>query len=257
MKEMTLWFVSIGLADEKDMSIRALEIAKRAHVVFWENYTQPLETTKKKLETIIGKEVVPLTRKDIEEGYGEILSLAKDKEVALLVGGDAFCATTHTTLRLEALRRGIETKVVHSSSIFSAIGETGLHIYKFGAVATIPFPERTGGKLPKSVYEVALKNFKNGFHTLFLLDIDLETNRFLSVKDAFKILKELEKSERNGLFNNDTKWVVVSRLGFKDQIIAYGTIGKLVRLEFKPPSSIILPAKLHFTEEEYLKYFEV
>jgi diphthine methyl ester synthase len=56
-----------------------------------------------------------------------------------LVVGDAFCATTHSDLFLRAINLGIlfsyigiEVKVIHNASIVSAVGCTGLQVYRFG-----------------------------------------------------------------------------------------------------------------------------
>ena len=255
---MALYFISLGLFDERDISLKGLEVAKSCDLLFWEPYTQPLETTKEKLEKLIGKEITVLTRKDVEENYkATLLEPAKTKKVGLLIGGDVFCATTHAMLRLEAMKQGIETKVIHASSVFSAVAETGLHIYKFGATATIPMPERTGGALPESVYGTIKKNLDNGYHTLLLLDIDVENNKFLSVKEALKTLLKLEENKKQGLFNENTKVIVASKLGSENTRIVYGTIKKLLTLDFEIPCVVVVPSKLHFTEEEYLKFFEV
>ena len=39
---MTLYFIGIGLCDEKDISVKGLEIVKKADVVYLENYTSVL-----------------------------------------------------------------------------------------------------------------------------------------------------------------------------------------------------------------------
>ncbi|MCD6402845.1 MAG: diphthine synthase, partial [Candidatus Aenigmarchaeota archaeon] len=183
---MGLYFISIGLYDEKDLSLRAVEVARNCDVLFTELYTQPLNTTVKQLEKIIGKKITELSRKDVEEGFQKIIQLAKEKNVGLLVGGDAFCATTHALLRVEAVKAGVETKVVHGSSIFSAISECGLHVYKFGKTVTFPLPEKVS--MPVSVYETVKMNLANGLHTLILLDLDKEKNSFLKPGEALSRL---------------------------------------------------------------------
>ncbi len=64
------------------------------------------------------------------------------EEVGVLIGGDCLSATTHVSLLLEATEQGVETRIIHGSSIFSAVAETGLSLYKFGRTVTMPFPEK-------------------------------------------------------------------------------------------------------------------
>ena len=48
--------------------------------------------------------------------------------------------------------------------------------------------------------------------------------------------------------------IVASRIGFKDQKIISGKISSLRKIDFgKPPHTIIIPGRLHFTESDALK----
>ena len=50
----------------------------------------------------------------------------------------------------------------------------------------------------------------------------------------------------------------MARAGRDDVFIAYGNIEKLLKMDFGSlPHSLVLPAKLEFHEEEYLRIFEV
>lgn len=49
-----------------------------------------------------------------------------------MVVGDAFCATTHSDLFLRASKLGIKVEVIHNASIISAVGCSGLQVYRFG-----------------------------------------------------------------------------------------------------------------------------
>lgn len=66
--------------------------------------------------------------------------IAKDPShnYAFLVVGDAFCATTHSDLFLRAVKLGIDVKVIHNASIVSAVGCSGLQVYRFGEVVSVP-----------------------------------------------------------------------------------------------------------------------
>lgn len=251
-----LYFISIGLRDERDISIKALEAARNCDLLFAEFYTTKLNTTKAKLENLIGKPIRILTREEVEEKYQEIiLNEAKIKKVGLLVGGDVFTATTHVALKLEAIKQGVMTKIIHGSSIISAIAETGLHLQRFGASATVPFPEKTKGKSPESVYEVIRLNKKSGMHTLLLLDI--ADGKCMQAKEAMKVLLNIEKKRKEGIFTESTEAVVFARAGSDNPLIAYGRVSELMKKDFrKPPMVLILPGILHFTEKEYLDLFK-
>ena len=256
MQSSCLYLISIGISDEKDMSIKALEIAKSCDLLYAEFYTTKLNTTKENLERLIGKPVKVLSREDVEDRYQEIiLNEAKMKKVGLLVGGDVFVATTHNALRLEAIKNKIPTKVIHGSSIISALGETGLHLQKFGPFVTIPFPEKTKGKLPQSVYDIIRANLERNLHTLCLLDVISEEKRYLNVNEALSVLLKLEEENGKDVITKDSK-VVVFSAGKASKIFS-GAVKKVLKKAFELPSVIIIPAKLHFTEKEYLELYEV
>lgn len=249
---MSLYFISIGLNDERDLSIKAIEAARECDVLFVEFYTHKLNTTKEKLEELIGKEIKILTRREVESDM--LIKEARDKKVGLLVGGDVFCATTHLALKCEAEKNGIDTKVVHGSSIFSAVAETGLHIYKFGQAVTIPFLDKLKHELPVSVYEKVEANKKMGLHTLLLLDIDDEEKRYMSIHEACEILLKLEDRMKKKIFTKDTEIIIFARAGSDDSKIFYGKIEQAMTTSFgSPPFCIILPGSLHFTEKECLE----
>lgn len=60
------------------------------------------------------------------------MSRAKDDDVALLVVGDPFGATTHSDMVVRARQMGIRVDVVHNASIMNAVGCCGLQLYRFG-----------------------------------------------------------------------------------------------------------------------------
>lgn len=237
-----LVLISLGLWDEKDLSLRGFEEAKSCDLLYLESYTSKLGTGKQELEKLLGKTITLLSRKQVEENFESLLEQAKEQKVGILVGGDALVATTHSSLLLEAAKRKIPTRIVHSSSILSAVGETGLHLQKFGPWITIPLPERTSD--PSSVFEVLKENERRGLHTLCLLDLDTEKRKFVSVEEALAFLSRVEDSKR--------KVVVISKLGSSEQKILYGTLEELGREKFDLPACLILPGRLHFAEEEFL-----
>jgi diphthine synthase len=254
---MALYFIGIGLYDEKDMSLKGVEVAKNCDVLFLELYTHEMNTSRKKLEKLIGRKIIELTRKQVEEESEIILEPSKTKKVGLLVGGDPFSATTHMALRHKAMEMGIKTKVIHGSSIFSAIGEVGLHMYKFGSTITIPYPERVGNKLPFSAYDRLKSNKEMGLHTLMLLDIDRKRKRVMTANEGMKIFLEMENQRRESVFSQHTDVIVFARANSEEALIVYGKVIELIDKDFgKPPMVIIVPGSLHFTEKDYLEMFK-
>jgi len=244
-----LKFIGLGIYDEKDMSLRGLEEAKKCDALYADGYTSIIPD-KKKLEALIGKEVKVLKRQEIEET--DILLDAK-KDIGFLVGGDPFCATTHIELYMRAAKKGIKTKVIHSSSIFSAIAETGLQIYKFGKTASVARPEKNFE--PESAYDVIAENKARGLHTLVLLDIKSEENYFMGAGEAIKILLSIEKKRGGKAVTKDTEVLAIASLGGAS-IKKYATAGALMEAKIGPkPHALIIPGTLHFLEKDALELF--
>ncbi len=246
-----LTIVGLGLWDERDLTLRAIDAAKQADKAYIELYTSKWHGAEK-IKEIIGKDAVELKREDLEQNASKLVGEAKEKDVVLFVPGDPLVATTHLTILEAAKKAGVKTRVIHNSSIISAIAETGLHIYKFGSTATVPFPEKTKGKLPESVYDVLKLNKRAGLHTLLLLDITPE--RCMLPREAMQQLLAMEEQRKEGIFTNQTAVVIFARAGSEDSEIVYGKVNELLEKDFgKPPMVIIVPGILHFTEKDYLK----
>jgi diphthine synthase len=230
-----------------------MEEAKKADRVYIELYTSRWHGDIKNLEKIIDKKIEILTRKDLEENSEKIIEQAKNQSVAILIQGDALVQTTHTSLIQEAKKLGIETRIIHNTSIISAIGETGLHPQKFGPYVTIPFPEKTKNKMPESIYETIKMNKSRGLHTLCLLDVVAEENKYMSVNEAMKILLTIEGKRKEGVFTKDTEVVVFARAGSDKKKIICGKVENLLEKDFgEPPVVLIITGILHFTEKETL-----
>jgi len=240
-----LYLIGLGLYDEKDLSLKGLEALKASDMVYAELYTSFFGGNLDNLEEVIGKKITILSRADVEEHPNEnILKDAKDITVSFLVCGDPLVATTHADLIIRARKLGVETKIIHSSSVYSAIGETGLQLYKFGKTTTLAYPEQ--GYKPTSPYDVIAENRERGLHTLVLLDVKAEEDRYMTVSEGVKLLLE------NGIAYPDTLLVGCARLG-ADSKIVYAPAEKLVETDFGgPPHVILMPGKLHFMEEEML-----
>jgi len=248
-----LTLIGLGLFDERDLTLRGIEEAKKADKVYIELYTSVWHGDIKNIEKNIGTKIEVLKRKDLEEGASKILEEAKDKKIVIFVQGDPLIQTTHSSLISEAKKKGIKTKIIHNSSIVSAIAETGLHPQKFGPYVTVPFPEKTKGKLPESVYEVIKMNKERGLHTLCLLDVDADQNKFMTAEYAMKILLEIENKRKEEVFTKETDAIVFARAGSDNSKIYFNKVKKLVSKDFgEPPMVLMVPGILHFTEKEYL-----
>ena len=69
----TLYFIGLGLSDEKDITVKGLEIVKKSEKVFLERYTSILNIDVKKLEEFYGREVIIAFRETVEIEMNEIL----------------------------------------------------------------------------------------------------------------------------------------------------------------------------------------
>jgi diphthine synthase len=238
-----LYLIGLGLNDETDITLKAVDIAKKCEC-YAEVYTSMWQGSVKNLEEIIGKKVKVLKRKDMEENSEALIREAKKKDIAVFVPGDPLSATTHIDIVYQARGRKIPVKVIHNASIVSAVGEVGLQLYKFGKIATIPL----SGKL-ENVKKTIKGNKKLGLHTLLLLDIDREVNINMLVPDALKMLLKAK------LIKHYDNVVVFSRAG-GDSEIYYDTVKNLIAKQIVVPAVIIIPGKMHFREKDYLELFQ-
>jgi len=238
-----LYLIGLGLNDEKDLTLKAIEIAKNCEC-YCELYTSIWSGSLEGLKKLIGKEVKLLKRKDLEEEQEIFLEKAKKNDIALFVPGDPLAATTHIDLVYEAKRSKIPVKIIHNASIFSAIGETGLQIYKFGKTATVPM----SGKL-ENVKSTVKNNKKLGLHTLLLLDIDRENNIDMTVTEALKMLLKAK------IVKDYDEIVVFSKAGENSKIY-YNIAKEFLNKNIDLPTILIIPGKLHFKEKDFLELFQ-
>ncbi|MCD4740814.1 diphthine synthase [archaeon] len=240
-----LYLIGMGLWDENDLTLKGLEIARKCERVYLETYTDFLGgLSKDNLEEMLEKEVRPLSREQVEENPFFVPE-AIGWDIALLVGGDPLVATTHSDLLLRCKESGVKYKIIHNASIYSAIAETGLQIYKFGKTATVVFWE--GNYKPKSFYDVVLENKKRKLHTLLLLDI--RPGKLMTPNEAIEILSEInEKFKKQEI-------VILSRAGSDAPGIAYGQAEVLEKGDYgKGPHVLIIPGSLHPLEKEMLEF---
>jgi diphthine synthase len=239
-----LYLIGLGIWDEKDLSLKGVEACRRSSQVYAELYTARWGGSLKNLEKLIGKKIKLLERSDLEENSSQLVQKAKSRDIAVLFPGDPLSATTHLSLISEAKESKISVKIIHSSSIFTAVAECGLSLYNFGKAVSIPIPQKNFQ--PSSFADSILENRKSGLHTLILLDISMP------VAQGVDILLGLEKSSKKKIIS-DQKAVAISRLGSDKQKIIYRSAGELLTTGLDPPAVLIIPGKMHFTEKEFLE----
>ncbi len=247
-----LYLVGLGLGDAMDVSLKGLELIKRADTVFLEDYTSILtDCSLDDLEVLYGSKVEALDRVAVEDG-AVILDAAGKGVCAFLVVGDPLCATTHTDLMLRARELRLEVHIIHGASILTAAPSLlGLQHYKFGRTTTLAYPE--GDYFPTSPYDVIADNLERGLHTMVLLDIQTDRSRYMSAKEGLNLLLEMESRVGKGSLDPDTLVCVVARAGSAEPFVRCDTLGALKHMEMcGPPHTLIIPGKLHFLEAEAL-----
>lgn len=274
-----LYFVGLGLGDEKDITLRGLEAVKRCSHVYLESYTSLLGVDKAALERLYERPVQVAEREFVEERAEEMLDQAApaDAHVAFLVVGDPYGATTHTDLWLRAVERGIPVEVIHNASIMNAVAACGLQLYRFGEAVSLCFWTDTWR--PDSYWAKIARNRAAGLHTLCLLDIKVrepsveslargrrvyEPPRFMSVAQAATQLLDIVagRGGSGGVTDTagvgpDTRCVGLARVGQTDQVVVYGQLADLANADVGPPlHSLVVPAAdLHFHEQAVVDHY--
>lgn len=256
MKRLSM--IGLGISDERSIPLIGLDRLKEADAIFAEFYTSILAPgSLKRLEVLCGKDIHIIDRESVEEEESVIGSLELNDRVCFVTAGDPLTATTHQELRFDAIDRGFDVEIINSASIFnSAAGLAGLHHYKFGRTTTVAYPE--GDYFPTSPLDVMIENLERGLHSLVLLDIRADEKRYMSGSEGCSfILEMVSRSDRDDI-GSDTSIIAVIRAGRPDWKVIYGRIGDLTEIDMgSPPHCLILPGKLHFTEEEALNRFHI
>ncbi len=239
-----LYLIGLGLELE-GISKKGLEVAKRCKRVYLEKYTVDFPYSLKDIEEIIGKKVIPAERIFVESM--EIIDEAKKMDIALLIYGSPLTATTHISLLQEAKRCRVKIEVIYCASIIDAVAQTGLQLYKFGKITSMPRWDIVKNFTPDSFIQVIKENLSINAHTLILIDIGMHFD---------EALRQLTVSaEKNDLLLD--KIVVCQSLGTKKKKITYKNIHEFNDENVRKPYCIIIPSKLHFLEKEILEEFYV
>lgn len=248
-----LILVGSGLSADL-ITLRGLKKISDADLVYVDSYTSvSLGGSSELIESLTGKDLVPLGRGDLEERYFETLlkPALEGLKVVLVVPGNPLDATTHTALLIEAWRRGIDFEVVPAPGIIpNAVTMSGLMLYKIGKVATITRPRSdTPTEYP---YDVLKDNDSRNLHTPFLTEIDLEKGVVMQIREAIEILYAIENMRGEGVVRDSRMAVAVSGLSGGTQRICFKTFKELrVLPDHEGPHTLVVTSpKMHFIEEE-------
>ncbi|CAI5759741.1 unnamed protein product [Candida verbasci] len=266
-----LYLIGLGLSHETDITVRGLETIRKCKRVYLEAYTSILmAANQESLQKFYQKDIILAERELVETGADSILVNADTDDIAFLVVGDPFGATTHTDLVIRARELGIKVETIHNASIMNAVGACGLQLYNFGQTISLVF--FTDSWKPDSFYDKIHGNRKAGLHTLILLDIKVkeqgienmargrliyEPPRYMNIATACQQLIEIEETRKEKAYTENTPCVAISRLGSPTQTFRAGTLKELSEYDSGEPlhSLVMLGRQVHDLELEYLYAF--
>jgi diphthine synthase len=235
-----LYLIGLGLNSRgiSKEGMLALEGCKKVYV---EGYTVDFPYNIEE-ELKLGKNVEVLDRSKVESNF--LIKEARSRKVALLIYGCPLFATTHMSLILDAHAQKVRTKVIYSTSVFDGLAETGLQLYKFGKIASMP--TWSGDYEPDSFMDIVKENQSIKAHSLILIDIGLVFK---------KALVQLEMAAQKKGFNLK-EMMVCSKIGTDEKQIFYGTTEYLRKKNIESPFCFIIPSELHFLEREVIEEFK-
>ena len=235
-----LYIIGLGL-NPQGISLEGISALKKCRKIYLENYTVEFPYSVSELEKILKRKIIEADRNIVESEM--LVKEARQQNICLLVYGSPLFATTHMSLIEDCKKNKIKIRIIYSSSVFDALGETGLQLYKFGKISSMPKWQKNF--TPVSFLESVSLNRKIDAHTLILVDVGL---KFEEAVNEMKIA-----SKETGI--KIDKIVVCSKMGFSGKIY-YGSLKKLRNKKVPAPFCFIIPGKMHFIEEESLKRFE-
>ena len=272
---MPLFLIGIGLGNEKDVTVRGLELIQSSDAVYLESYTAIMcdAGCQDRMRALYKKDFIVADRSLVEDA-SVLLSDAKTKRVSLLVVGDPFAATTHSDLFIRCKSEGITLEVVHNASVLTAVGFSGLQLYRFGHTVTLCFWTDTWR--PDSWYPSFLANKERGLHTLVLLDIKVkevsddnlargrtnvfEPPRFMTAVQAAEQILAVAANRKCSVISGDTVVVAMARLGCADQVVFPTTLAMLRDSDPSvmglPLHCVVVPGDIHECEAEHLATFK-
>jgi diphthine synthase len=228
---MVFYLIGLGL-NERGISIHGKSLIRNCKEIYLENYTVYFPYKKKDLEKQLKVKLKDASRELVESE--KLIELAKKNDVCLLIYGSPLSATTHISLISECKKLKVKYKIIWAGSVIDAVAESGLSLYKFGKITSLPKWEKSFE--PTSFMKIIEDNKKIGAHTLLLIDIGL----------SFE--KAREQLKKSGL---DEKVIVCSQLGIKSKFY-YGELREINFKKIKKPYCIITLGNLDENEKEFL-----
>ena len=239
-----LYLIGLGL-NFKGISLEGLEAVKKCKKIYLESYTVDFPYAIEILEKVVHKKIIKLLRPEVESD--KLVKEGKKEDVALLIYGCPLFATTHMTLILDCKKAKVKLKTIYSASVFDAIAETGLQLYKFGKIASMPTWQESFE--PDSFIDMVIENKSIKSHSLILIDIGLKLDFSLKQLEIACSRKKL----------NLEKFIICSSLGTENSKLFYGNIHELKKLgkKVKSPYCFIIPGEMHFLEKEAIERYTI
>jgi diphthine synthase len=116
----------------------------------------------------------------------------------------------------------------------------------------LAYPEKD--YFPTSPYNIIKENKEMGLHTLVLLDIQADNDRYMTANEGMELLLKMEEKNKEKLFDGHSIVCVVARAGSSEPVTVAGAVKDLIYKDFGPPlHTLVVPGKLHFMEIEALE----
>ncbi len=116
-----LTIIGLGLGGPNSITMDGVIALSMSEHIFYETYTSPIHSeTLEWIEMKSQRKPIHLSRNQVEEPK-ELVDLAKETNVSLLIVGDALSATTHVSLLLDCKKSGVECQIIHNASVLTAV----------------------------------------------------------------------------------------------------------------------------------------
>jgi diphthine synthase len=249
---MTLSFVGLGLGSVEYLTRGAEKALLSSEKVYLDTYTGYLSSELEEfLRNLLGERLIHADRKKLEDDLHEIVEEAKGKEIVIAAPGDPLIATTHISILLEAVKRGVSVRPRSMAFRYSRPPRATPAYRHTSSAEPSRFPEGRRTRFSRGVYQVVAQNEERGLHSLILLDT---ADGGLSASEAAEYLLRIEEKIGHGVFRRDRIVVVLANVGLRTAQKMCNALGELPRTTLQsPPHVLIFPGDLNFVEREALK----
>ena len=237
---------------EQSPSLKSLKIMEDCDKTYYESYTSPIirENVFGELSQALSDSKVEVVKREFVEDGRVILDAAKDSTIALVCAGDPMVATTHQELRTRAIKLGIQTRVIHGSSIISCrwrrtrppllqLREDCHNDERTDAV------HRLQHDIQKPAPRTTLDNTSGVERVYRILPRTSKSGQEPSGSRSRSSKRNTSEGIRFFLWSQGWELTMcISRL-FHSTKYSRQYLGK-------PPHALVIPGKLHFTEREAL-----